>query len=181
MRQSARNPLHYALSFLRVLRQIGRQSIQNIDNAPLVAVVHGRQQFLGKILVEFEERLSFEFAADGEGNESIGDDCCVAVVEQVFKQFEEALVLHDLGCNFEHFGHAECSGFADIGIFILECALQGIQQILGYILDSDAAHRPDGECAQERVGFIDSILNEGARTLRKVLTPRIARSGCALA
>lgn len=104
MRQSAWNSFHDALGLLRVFWQIGSQSIQNVDNPPLIAVIHSSQQLLSESLVEFEQRLSFELTANGQRNQRIGYDSGVSIIEQILKQFQKALVLHDLGCDFKHLG-----------------------------------------------------------------------------
>lgn len=66
--QPARDPLHDALCFVRVLRDVPREGVQDVDHSPLVAVVHGRQQLLDHHLTQLQLGLPFQLAADREGN-----------------------------------------------------------------------------------------------------------------
>ena len=64
MCEPAGNTFHDVLGLLRIFGQIASESIQNIDNAPLVTVIHRSQQLLHKTFSELEQRLSFEVTAN---------------------------------------------------------------------------------------------------------------------
>ena len=166
---------------MRVLGDVSREGVQNVDHSPLVAVVHGCQQFLDHHLAQLQLRLSFQLAADGEGDEGVGDNGCISVVDEVFEQFEKLLFLDEFWGDLVHFGDAECPCLADVGVLILEGLLEGVAEILDDVFDSDAAHGPDGEGSEEGVGLVHGILSGSRCTFRKVFTPRMARSGWVLA
>jgi len=52
MSQSTGHSLHDAFGLVRVFRNIASQGVQNVDNSPFVAVVHGSQQFLNHYFIE---------------------------------------------------------------------------------------------------------------------------------
>ena len=94
---------------------------------------------------------------------------------------QEPLPIDEFGGDFVELRDAQSASFPDIGILVFECPFKRVTKILCDVFDSNTAHGSDCEGSEEGVSFIHGVLNSERNTFLKVLTPRMARSGWALA
>lgn len=159
MGQSGGDTLHYGFGLGRVGWHIRGKSIQNVDDPPLITVVHGSQQLLHHVTGQPQQRLSLTLTADHKSRHSVRHHHGITIVQKVLQDFDEALFLYQLGGDLVQLGDAHHCCLPYIRILILEGHLQWIAQILRDLFDSNAAHGPHCQGSQERVGFVSRVLD----------------------
>ena len=76
------------------------------------------------------------------------------------QDFQKAPFLDELWGNVVQFGHTDGGRFAHVRVIVTEGAGEGIAQIFGNAIDTNATHGPDGQSANEWIG-ITGVLDKG--------------------
>lgn len=76
------------------------------------------------------------------------------------QDLEETALLDQRRGDIVKLGDANGGSLADVGVFVAEGTGERLAEVLGDAIDADAAHGPDGEGTDERVGII-GVLDEG--------------------
>ena len=82
--------------------------------------------------------------------------------QQISELVNESLILHQLGVDVVELSHAHRRRLLNVRVLILQAFSQGLAEVLGDLVHTDAAHGPHCQGADQRVGVF-AILVEHSK------------------
>lgn len=153
--------LAYLLGLLGICGPILGHRAEDRYSPPLCALAERHQQLSERGLIDDEDVVLLgRFVNLGERSDRVGDNHRIRIRDEISQGFDEAMIDREAWLEVVELDHTDRRRLAHVRIVVAQTLAQRIGEVVDDLVRPQAAHRPDGQCADERIRIL-GVLDEG--------------------